>query len=54
MISNRPPEVHDDTTDNILDDYPVLPVQQVDASYTRVKRWFGVGLVLVIIILILL
>ena len=38
--------------DEILDDYPVLPVE--DAVYSRVKPWFGVGLLLIIIILILL
>lgn len=51
IVSNHPSEAHDD---NILDDYPVLPIQQVDASYSRVKPWFWVGILLIIIILKLL
>lgn len=52
MTNNRHSDVHDDTTDNILDDYPVLPATQVDDTYKRVSKWFGVGLILIIIILI--
>ena len=48
MINNHPSDVHDD----ILDDYPVLPATQVDDTYKWVSKWFGVGLVLIIIILI--
>lgn len=63
MISNccSAPIINDDMCskclehcDNILDDYPVLPADQVDETYRRINPWFSVGLLLIIIILILL
>ena len=43
---------HCEYVDELVDDYPVLPDTQVDETYKRVSKWFGVGLLLIIIILI--
>ena len=41
---------HCEYVDELVDDYPVLPVE--DAVYSRLKPWFWVGILLIIIILI--